>query len=88
VFAERLRTAAQAGKREEIERLFHHLESLIAGALGEIDPQGLARPEELASPTDDIIARLQRRAEEFASRREDALREVADAADAGVPLSL
>jgi hypothetical protein len=48
----------------------------------------LASSEELAAPTEDLIARLRRRADEFASRREDALREAAEAAVAGVPLAV
>lgn len=88
VFATRLRIAAETGNRAEIRRLADYFESMVASAFDEINPQGLARPDELAAPTEDLVARLQRRAEEFASRREDALREVADAANAGVPLAL
>ena len=88
VVAARLMAAAQAGDRGELRRIHRHLEALVNGALDEINPQGLVKPNELAAPTDDIIARLQRRASEFASRRADALREVAEAASAGVPLAV
>ncbi|MBI4664260.1 MAG: DUF4338 domain-containing protein [Verrucomicrobia bacterium] len=88
MYAKRFRAAAAIENRDELRRLFEHLEKLVTAALDEINPQGLARSEELAAPTEGLIARLQRRAEEFASRREEALREVADAASAGVPLAL
>lgn len=87
-FAARLSKAADANDRAELRRLAGYLERLVSDALDEINPKELARPDELASPTDDLIARLQRRAEEFASRRADALRDLADAASAGVPLAL
>jgi len=86
-FTARLRAAAEAGYRTELRCLANHLETLITAALNEINAQGLARPDELATPTEALIARLQRRAEEFASRRAEALREVAEAVNAGVPLA-
>ena len=88
VFVARFRNAAAAGDRAELRCLFEYLERLVSAALDGINPHGLASSEELKAPTDDLIARLQRRADEFASRREDALREVAEAAAAGVPLAL
>lgn len=85
----RLMAAAQAGDRGELRRIHNkYLEALVNGAIEEINPQGLVKPQELLAPTDDVIARLQRRANEFASRRADALREVAEAASAGVPLAV
>jgi hypothetical protein len=86
-FAARLRAAAEAGNRKELRRLATQIETGITAALNEIDPQELAHPDELATPTEALIARLQRRAEEFASRRAEALREVAEAVNAGVPLA-
>lgn len=87
-FVDRVQAAAQSGDQEQLRSLVKYLESVVAAAFDEINPQGLARPEELASPTEDLIARLQRRADEFAGRREEALRELAEAASAGVPLAL
>lgn len=85
---DRFRSAASSGDIAELRRLHEYLESVVTAALGEINPQGLASASELSAPTEDMIARLQRRAEEFASRREDALRELAEAVAAGVPLAL
>lgn len=87
-FAKRCLAAAQADDRVELARLADHLEALVSNALDEIDTSGLLNERETANPTDDIIARLQRRADEFASRREDALRDVATAAASGVPLAI
>jgi hypothetical protein len=86
-FSVRLRAAAEACDRRELRCLANQLEAVIAAALNEINAQGLARPDELAAPTEALIARLQRRAEEFASRRAEALREVTEAVNAGVPLA-
>jgi hypothetical protein len=87
-FAARLLAAVQARDRGQLRRLVRYLETLINGAIDEIDPKELVKPGELAAPSDDVIARLQRRASEFASRRADALREVAEAASAGVPIAV
>lgn len=87
-FALRFTDAANSNNRKELIRLADYLDSLIAGALSEVDASSLVTKAEIENPTDDIIARLQRRADEFASRREDALRDVAEAASAGVPLAL
>ena len=87
-FSARFGDAAKANDRDELTRLADHLNSLIAGGLEEINPSGLITEQELANPTEDLIAKLQRRADEFASRREEALRDVAQAAAAGVPLAL
>ncbi len=88
MYSLRLNDAAITGNQTELNRLVNYLEALIDGALKEVDASGLVSESEMANPTDDIIARLQRRADEFASRREDALRDVAEAATAGVPLAL
>jgi hypothetical protein len=87
-FALRFTDAANAGDQQELNRLADHLNALVSSALNEVSSSGLVNGEEMANPTDDIISRLQRRADEFASRREEALRDVAEAATAGVPLAL
>ena len=87
-YAKRFSHAASTGDRNELDRLAKHLDALVTGALAEINPAGLVTEQQLSHPSEDIIARLQRQAEEFASRREEALREVAEAATAGVPLAL
>ena len=86
-FAERLSAAVQNGDRKALQFLVRHLETLVNKALDEINPRELVTARELAAPSEDVIARLQRRANEFASRRADALRDVAEAAGAGVPLA-
>lgn len=85
-FALRFIDAANNADQQELNRLADHLDALISGALSEVSASGLVNVSEMANPNDDIIARLQRRADEFASRREEALRDVAEAATAGVPL--
>ena len=87
-FALRFTDAANKADQQELYRLADHLDALISGALNEVNASGLVNGTEMANPTDDIIARLQRREDEFASRREEALRDVAEAATAGVPLAL
>ncbi len=86
-FALRFVNAANKADQRELNRLADHLDTLIAGALKEVSASGLVNESEMANPTEDVIARLQRRADEFASRREEALRDVAEAATAGVPLA-
>jgi len=88
LYALRLIDAANDGNQQELSRLVDHLDALITDALNEVDASRLVSESEMANPNDDIIARLQRRADEFASRREEALRDVAEAATAGVPLAL
>ena len=67
----------------------------IATAVGEIERQGLAAPEDLVSPTQETINRLRHLDREFAARRQEALTlsrdDVAVAVDldpdaAGVPI--
>ena len=82
----RMTKAAESGNHKELNRLVKHLDDLITNALSEVDPSGLVSAEEIAEPTDDVIYRLQRRSAEFANRREDALRQVAIANNAGVSL--
>jgi hypothetical protein len=87
-YAKRFTEAARAGDCDGLNRLAGHLDGLVLKALNEIDPAGLISEKELLRPTEDVISRLQRQAQEFSNRREDALREVAEAATAGVPLAL
>jgi hypothetical protein len=86
-FLARLSKAARERKTEELGRLLRYLVAQVDSAVEHINPAGLVSKRELAAPTTDLIARLQRRADEFSSRRADALREVAEAATAGVPLA-
>jgi hypothetical protein len=85
-FEIRMKEAAESGNNIELNRLVKHLDELISNALSEVDPSGLVSAAEIAEPTDDVIYRLQRRSAEFANRREDALRQVAIANNAGVSL--
>jgi hypothetical protein len=88
IFCERMAQAAKASNRAELANRIDYLRMLLAQALEGIDPTGLACSQELSEPDEDVIARLQRRANEFSNRREEALRDVADAANAKVPLTL
>src|SRR5260221_420493 len=72
-FALRFEKAAKTGNKTELNRLADHLDVLLGDALSEINSTRLVTDSEMEDPTDDIIARLQRRAAEFAGRREDAL---------------
>lgn len=56
-----------------LPRLLDNLESNLARALDGIDATNLARPHEIADPTPELIARLRRRGDEFASARADIL---------------
>lgn len=85
-FRKRLEEAALADDRPVLQSLHGHLENVLDRAIEGINPQGLAKPREINSPDERIISRLQRMAEEFSDRRQDALREVSAASDAGVPL--
>ena len=87
-FVLRFKSAAESGDKKALKGLVDYLEALIEGGLSEVNPEGLVSNAEMENPTEDVIARLQRRADEFASRRENALRDVAEAASAGVPLEL
>lgn len=87
-FIERFEIAATEQNRGELRLLFKRVESLVTNAIQEINATGLLNERELAAPTEEIVARLQRRADEFASRREGALREVAESVTAKVPYAL
>ncbi|MEN3369534.1 MAG: hypothetical protein V7609_1677 [Verrucomicrobiota bacterium] len=50
------------------------LDQCIDRTLGAVEWRNLVSSEEVAAPTEEIVARLRRRAEEFASRRADALK--------------
>lgn len=86
-FIERLNGAARTNDVDELMRLVAYVEELLTRALSQIELSGLVTAEEVARPTEDVVARLQRRADEFTSRREEALREVSEAVRAGVPLA-
>ena len=82
-FVERFLAAARAGDAVTLKVLHAHLLAIIDSALGEIDPTGLVDPACFENPQAEVIQRLQRRSDEFASRREQALRDRADAERAG-----
>ena len=56
-------------KRAALVRVFDWLHQGMSTAIGEIEPQGLATAEDLASPTQEVIDRLRHLSKEFASRR-------------------
>lgn len=58
---------------DEMDYLLSNLKSALEG----IDPTGLAELDDLREPNEDIIARLRRRAEEFATQRGETLAELA-----------
>lgn len=87
-FCERLAQVAKAGNQPQLANHIDYLNNLLAQALDAIDPTGLATLQELSEPGEEIVARLQRRANEFSSRRKKALQDVADAVSAKVPLTL
>ena len=62
-----------ATKRAALERVVNWLQEGMSTAIGEIEPQGLATAEELASPSEEVIDRLRHLSREFASRRQAAL---------------
>lgn len=86
-FTGRFVKAARDRNTTELERLYGVLTAQVDAALEEINPSGLATKREIIAPNQDIVARLSRRAEEFSSQRAEALREVVEAADVGVPLA-
>lgn len=87
-FSLQMTEAAKANDGILLASMCGYLDALISNALAEINPKELIQPKDIENPSEDVIARLQRRAAEFAGKREEALREVADAATAGVPLTL
>ena len=60
-------------KRAALVRVFDWLHQGMSTAIGEIEPQGLATAEDLASPTQEVIDRLRHFSKEFAIRRQEAL---------------
>ena len=58
-------------------RALHHvldwLYDGISNAIGEIECEGLATRDEIAAPTPQVIKRLRRRSQEFATRRQELL---------------
>ena len=60
-------------KRAALVRVVDWLLQGMSTAIGEIEHQGLATPEDLASPTQEVIDRLRHLSREFASRRQEAL---------------
>lgn len=87
-FSERLLRAA-ADKDAAFPAWAHgYLLSLLDQALAEVDPTGLVDPAHFAEPPPQVIARLQRRASEFAAERKQTLKESAEADRAGAPLVL
>ncbi len=64
---------SQETKRTALERLFAWLLQGISTAIGEIEHQGLATPEDLKAPTQEMIDRLRHLSREFAAKRQEAL---------------
>ena len=60
-------------RRAALVRVADWLLEGIATAIGEIEHQGLATPEDLASPNQETIDRLRHLTKEFAARRQEAL---------------
>lgn len=87
-FRARIEHAALAGSEEELHHIRQYLEACLNNAIEQITPRGLATAREIANPDESVISRLQRQADEFSNRREEALREVALASSAGVPVVL
>lgn len=87
-----LRAAAPA---RGLASLFTQLESNITDALADVEAKGLATRTEIEKPTAEIVARLRRRAQEFAADRQEALAEMlsgdlpqeTEAGPYGVPLA-
>lgn len=68
------RALAEINPAARLDELLAFLERCIDSALAAVEWKKLVDPEEVADPTEEVIARLRRRADEFASRREDALK--------------
>jgi hypothetical protein len=61
--------------RGNLFRILNDLEENVRQGVDSISPDGLLSPGEATSPTDSVIQRLRRRAAEFASRRQEILRD-------------
>ena len=72
----RLRAAQKQG-RAALEAEYEWLLGRIAASLDEIDWTNLVTAEEVRSPTEGVVTRLQRRGQDFARLREQLLREIA-----------
>ena len=68
-------------RRAALVRVADWLFEGIATAIGEIEHQGLATPEDLASPNQETIDRLRHLTKEFAARRQEALAGSRDGGD-------
>ena len=69
-------------KRVALERVVEWLRQGISSAIGEIEQGGLATPEEISTPTQQVVDRLRHLGKEFAFRRQEAL--AGDPDDGGV----
>ena len=73
-------------KRAVLKRVADWLLQGISTAIGGIEHQGLATPEDLASPTQETIDRLRHLTQEFAVRRQEALAHSGDDGEAAAGL--
>lgn len=87
-FSKRLLEAAAVKDTGFLAWAHAHLLRLLDNALAEVDPTGLVDPAHFANPPREVIARLQRRASEFAAERKQTLKDSAEADRAGAPLVL
>ena len=62
-----------ACRRAALECVADWLLRGVSTAIGEIEPQGLAMPSEIAAPTPQIVERLRHLSREFAARRQQVL---------------
>lgn len=72
-FTERLLRAAAEKDNAFLAWGHGYLLNLLDQALAEVDPTGLVDPADFADPPPQVIARLQRRASEFAAERKQTL---------------
>ncbi|MBL9155175.1 MAG: DUF4338 domain-containing protein [Verrucomicrobiales bacterium] len=87
-FSKRLLEAAAAKDAAFLGWAHDHLLRLLNDALAEVDPTDLVDPAHFGNPPREVIARLQRRASEFAAERKQTLKDSAEADRAGAPLIL
>lgn len=64
---------SSADKRGALQFVIEWMLQAVATGIGEIQCQGLATDEELATPTPEVIKRLRHQSNEFASLRQEAL---------------